>query len=290
MQLRSKLFGYLTEGRNNMADKIVRHLRNLIRNASINYRNGFSWDDVKLTDEFKTAFSDYLSENKRGHSIEYYDYTSVLTTSNELLIFIPNQWFAISVYAKEVCRELLKNKSYFEKVVQELCVDPYKYANDLRSTIDKNLIQNFSITLRNILKSEYPRATAEVIDEATKYITEFVTNYDWWSGRKTVDRGDFFVSVVLNMLGLVNASQGYVADITYAYCTDDKLDSITEEIASFTIDLGGSTWVTYDDSHDEAYDSFDLAQDTLIDTLYEKPSSNVIHISSANKKEIKIKI
>lgn len=273
-----------------MADKIVRHLRNLIRNASINYRNGFSWDDVKLTDEFKSTYSKYLSENKRGQSIEYFDYTSVLTTSNDLLIFIPNQWFAISVYAKEVCRELLKYKSYFDKVSQYLGVDSYQYANDLRGTIDKQLTLQFTTSLRKILISEFRINTnIETIDEAVKYITEFVTNYDWWSGSKTVNRGDFYVSVILNMLGLVNASQGYVAEITYAYCTDENLDSITKEIASFTVDLGGSTWEIYDDSHNDTYDYMDSPQDALLDNVSDVHSSNIIHITGNRKKEIKIK-
>ena len=45
-----------------MEEKIVRNLKYLIRNAAINYRNGFSWNDVKLTDEFKNVYSKYLSE------------------------------------------------------------------------------------------------------------------------------------------------------------------------------------------------------------------------------------
>lgn len=274
-----------------MAEKIVRNLRNLIRNATINYRNGFGWDDVKLTDEFKETYSRYLENNTRGQSIDFFDYTSVLTTSNNLLIFIPNQWFAVSVYAKEVCRELLKYKSFFTMVVQKLCVDDHELATSLRSTVDKQLVSKFSLALSRVLKENYVNSPKELIEEATKYITAFVTNYDWWSGSKTIDRGDFYVSVVLNMLGLVNASQGYVADIAYAYCIDSDLDSITKDVASFTVDMGGSTWESYDDSHNAYYDSIDDPQESLVDTVSEKPltASNVIHISGKHIKEIKIK-
>ena len=276
-----------------MKDKIVRHLRNLIKNASLNYNNGFSWSDVKLTDEFKEAYSDYLERNKRGFSIEYNDYTSIVTTSSSLLVFIPNQWFAMAVYAKEVCRELLKYKDYFDRVVQYSCVNANELAKSLRATADKHEILKFSENVRNVLNKEYrPYEDKEIIDEAVKYITEFATNYDWWSGNKTIDRTDFYISVVLNMLGLVIVSQGYVADIVYAYCNDEKLDSITKEIASFTVDLGdNSTWVSYDDEYDFSNGDEDSFKDEFKEKYVEKkPSYNVIHISGTKKKEIKIKI
>ena len=94
------------------------------------------------------------------------------------------------------------------------------------------------------------------------------------------------------MLGLVNVSQGYVADIVYAYCNDEKLDSITKEIASFTVDLGdNSTWVSYDDEYDFSNGDEDSFKDEFKEKYVEKkPSYNVIHISGTKKKEIKIKI
>lgn len=273
-----------------MDEKIVRHLRNLIRNATINYRNGFSWNDVKLSDEFKKAYSQYFSDVKRGFSIDFNDYSAVVTTSSNLQIFIPNQWFALAVYAKEVCRELLKYKAFFDLVSDELCEKPHDLALALRNGSDGRVIKRFSDALRRILTEEYGKSKdGIVIDDAVNHITKFVTDYDWWSGSKTVDRGDFYISVVLNMLSLVNVSQGYVADIAYAYCTYEGLDSVTDEIASFTVDLGDSTWVPFDDSHNLGYDHIENPQDSLLDTVQDTPRHNVIHISGSNRKEIRIK-
>lgn len=273
-----------------MEEKIVRNLKYLIRNAAINYRNGFSWNDVKLTDEFKNVYSKYLSEVKSSHSIDFNEYTAVLTTSSNLQIFIPNQWFALAVYAKEVCRELLKYKAYFEKVVQNSFDCSHDTALILRGASDKQIVQKFSMSLREILEDEYNQIEDKnMINEAIDYVTKFVTDYNWWSGSKTIDRGDFYVSVILNMLNLVNASQGYVADITYAYCTYDELDSVTNEIASFTVDLGDSTWQDYDDSINYSFDDIEYPNNSLLDTIAETPRQNIIHISGKTKKEIKIK-
>jgi len=41
----------------------------------------------------------------------------------------------------------------------------------------------------------------------------FITDYTWWCGAKTIDRGDFYVSPILNSAKLVNASQSFVADL-----------------------------------------------------------------------------
>ena len=40
-----------------------------------------------------------------------------------------------------------------------------------------------------------------------------MTDYSWWYGAKTIDRGDFYVSPILNSARLVNASQSFVADL-----------------------------------------------------------------------------
>ena len=75
----------------------------------------------------------------------------------------------------------------------------------------------------------------EEADEAATRLWRFVTDYAWWSGQKTIDRGDFHLSVILNMLNLVNASQSYVGDIVSAYANDSKLRTLVNSIDSFTV-------------------------------------------------------
>lgn len=49
--------------------------------------------------------------------------------------------------------------------------------------------------------------------EDLENITKFLTQYSWWGGGKTIDRGDFYVSPILNMAKAVNASTEYIATL-----------------------------------------------------------------------------
>ena len=82
----------------------------------------------------------------------------------------------------------------------------------------------------------------ERTNKAANRLWRFATDYSWWSGQKTVDRGDFYLSVVLNMLNLVNASQGYVGEIVNAYGSSPKLLALTKELEMFTLNMEGSTY------------------------------------------------
>jgi hypothetical protein len=43
------------------------------------------------------------------------------------------------------------------------------------------------------------------------YLIKFVTDYDWWSGSKTIERSDFFNSPVLSIMGLTASSNAAMA-------------------------------------------------------------------------------
>ena len=53
----------------------------------------------------------------------------------------------------------------------------------------------------------------DISDTSKNYLERFMTDYTWWGGAKTIDRGDFYVSPILNYARLVNASQSFVADL-----------------------------------------------------------------------------
>ena len=50
-------------------------------------------------------------------------------------------------------------------------------------------------------------------EQSKNYLRLFITDYSWWFGAKTIDRGDFYVSPILNSAKLVNASQSFVAEL-----------------------------------------------------------------------------
>src|SRR5699024_4526289 len=66
-----------------------------------------------------------------------------------------------------------------------------------------------------------------------EYLTSFVSDYSWWFGSKTIDRGDYYVSPVLSLLGVVNASQSYIADISYILATNSSLTDIAVNMLKY---------------------------------------------------------
>lgn len=72
----------------------LKNLHLLIQQASTKYANEFVWQDVKLTEEFKNAYTEVLKSN--GYDIEFFDCSAVITTSQGRYIFVPNQWFVIA--------------------------------------------------------------------------------------------------------------------------------------------------------------------------------------------------
>lgn len=257
---------------------ILRDLRAMIRQSAIHYNQDFSWQDVELTQEFKDAYEEYLENNKA--KIEYNTATSVITTSTSKNIFVPNQWFVMASYAVGVYSELHRYKAYLERVsdLQRERLDVYaKKLRDQTHEIDKTA---FIAAGNQILQLEYN--SGNNTEKAVSRLWRFATDYSWWSGQKTVDRGDFYYSVVLNMLNLVNASQGYVGDIVNAYGSSSKLLALTKDLGNFTENLEGRTYdipIVAEDMHDY---EFRTEENPLSST----PTRHKITISANSIKKI----
>ncbi|MCI6242366.1 MAG: hypothetical protein MR646_03555 [Agathobacter sp.] len=257
---------------------ILKDLRALIRQSTIHYNQDFMWQDIELTREFKDAYEEYLDKNKA--KIEYNTATSVITTSTARNIFVPNQWFVMASYAVGVYNELQRYKTYFEKVseMQHQRVDVYaRTLRDQPHTVDKAaFISTGNKVLQVDVESGYNAK------KAVDRLWRFATDYSWWSGQKTVDRGDFYYSVVLNMLNLVNASQGYVAEIVNAYGSSPKLLALTKELSSFTANLEGRTY----DIPIVAEDTQDYDVDSVEHPISSIPTRHRISISANSIKKI----
>ena len=133
-----------------------------------------------------------------SNSITYNDYSAIIQTkgfqNGVLSIYLPNQWFYIASFFTDFYNELQKYKRYALKVFSK---DRLKSLNGLSLTSDE--------------ESEIQKLSLE--EESKINLKRFVTDYTWWSGAKTIDRGDFYVSPILNSARLVNASQTFVADL-----------------------------------------------------------------------------
>lgn len=219
----------------NYANDLLIDLNRLVLNSIARYNSEFIWQDVKVTDEFKFAFASRIS--RTGSTVRFYEYSSIVTTGKNKKVVIPNQWYVIASYVGRLCSELEKYQSYFFKVADVLYQDYGDFAKFLRSgqsTQDQK--ENFLTTASHIFLDEID-CSQEAANTAADRLWKFCTDYKWWGGSKTVDRGDFKHSTILSTLNLVANSQGYVADIVDYYISDDTLSELTSDVLNFTIDL-----------------------------------------------------
>ena len=267
---------------------ILKNLHSLIRNSALTYSNEFVWQDIELTDEFKKAYARYLENSK--YDIEFLGATAVITSPSSKYIYVPNQWFVIASYAVDVYEELQRYKGFFKKVAEIMNKRPDAYAKVLRdsaSSSDKTAFLSCATSIFSTMSND-----EKLVEESASRLWRFVNDYAWWSGQKTIDRGDFYVSVVLNMLNLVNVSQGYVADIVNAYSSDYELRKLVINPDGFTVNMIG--WEKTEEKDyilpdEEIRNESTRSSAETLETI-PKPERVRIKISGSNSlKEIKFK-
>lgn len=127
--------------------------------------------------------------------ITYQNYTMVIESQKvDLYSYIPNQWFYIAAF---FCDYYVQLQIYREKVF-ELIDDKDKI---------KKCYNNESYTRQLLDSVKY----YDVVDK--EWLIKFLFDYSWWGGAKTIDRNDFYVSPILSMANVVNASQSFIAEI-----------------------------------------------------------------------------
>ena len=173
----------------------MEELKNLQQMASLasSRFNVYDGEDFVLPQIFKDQVKEINS-----NSITYNKYSAVIETKGSqhgiLNIFMPNQWFYIASYFTDFYNELQKYKKYALKVATK---DRLKELNGKElSVVELNSIHNLGID-----------------DKSKNNLIRFITDYSWWGGAKTIDRGDFYVSPILSNANLVNASQSFVAEL-----------------------------------------------------------------------------
>ena len=169
------------------------------------YHNSFTSRDCHLPIDFKEHFKKF----NYNDVIEYLDYSLVVHASSSLKIYIPNQWIYIAYFFVEYYRMI---RAYKEKV------------SSLMSKDDMKACANNAEKARALL-AHYSASDKE-------YLIKFLSDYTWWGGGKTIDRNDYYVSPILSLAGLVNASQSYIADICKNLAESELAYSILDKSIS----------------------------------------------------------
>lgn len=180
--------------------------------------------EINLSPAFKQAFAANLEAG--GNKVKFDGNTAIIQTSGALQIYAPNQWFVIASFAIELVEEITRYRNLTEGML-----DSYSFAfggkekkeiyKQLKSG-DRSLLNTFRQYM-----NEYLNQTCDdpsVCKDNCELLCRFVSDSAWWLGGKGIERtSDYYVSPVLGALSLVNASQSYIASITYMYVNDQRL-------------------------------------------------------------------
>ncbi|MCK9450266.1 MAG: hypothetical protein M0Q90_01075 [Bacteroidales bacterium] len=156
-------------------------------------------EEVALDSNFKSRYTELYHSNEK---ISFAQYTTLVETSSSLTITFPNQWFYIASYFVEFLIALKEYKSFYNTIFQG--------------------VQNAKEVIKSIKDTGV--VPEEIKDKVSITFTEsndvdlfirFLSDYSWWYGSKTIDRGDYFVSPILSLAKVVNVTQSYIADLAY---------------------------------------------------------------------------
>lgn len=154
------------------------------------YQTTFTQEDKELPVIFKQ-----LVNNIEGSAVNYNRNSFVVTVNySNQKIYFPNQLWYIAAYFADFYKALTE---YAQIVKNNLHIsdENIKKAKDNKE-IASSLILHASVS-----------------DDDKEYLIRFLYDYNWWYGGKGIERADYYVSPILSLSKLVNASQSYVADL-----------------------------------------------------------------------------
>lgn len=235
----------------------MEELRNLqqIYSLAAGKFNQYDGNDFILPLTFKEQVKEI-----NGNSVTYNNYSAIIQTKGYqrgfLNIFLPNQWFYMASYFTDFYNELIRYKKYALKVATK----------ERLKVLDKG---SLSVEEENSLQS------LDLNDTSKNNLRHFITDYNWWHGAKTIDRGDFYVSPILACACLVNASQSYVVDLCVFLADKQNLVRIIiEGVDKIAINKSKSS-----NQHHSTYTSF-------LSALRTKPFMLLAGISGTGKSRI----
>jgi hypothetical protein len=213
-----------------MASERLRDLGKLAAQTRKRLDEEFPKTDIKLSNAFKNAFDAYIQNT--GNSVKFNETTAEITNSSGQKIYLPNQWFLLASYAVDFVKEIVRYRNYTEACLDENAnsfMDGQGKISE-KKEIYKTLKTDKGNKFTGIFQS---KMYAKLISEGqspedaeynSQMLYRFVSDDKWWFGGKGIERtNDFYVSPVLGVLKLVNASQNYVATIAYAYVNNTDL-------------------------------------------------------------------
>lgn len=239
------------------SNQILKDLHVVLSLAKERLTNEFVLQEVELNSLFKVDYQNFLAEKKCG--VDYLKSTTVVTNSSGQKIYIANQWFVIASYFVDFCTELLTYRNLFAKICKDYmfmnATEMKAYATKLKACPTDEDKTRFTFKAIEMLRDDFP-SKKELHEQTAGYLWNFVSNYKWWAGSKTVDRHDFFISALLNQMNVVNNNSEYLAIITHSFASTLGLRILVENPENFTINLRLNTYAPIEEYDAEYLTSF----------------------------------
>jgi hypothetical protein len=167
--------------------------------------NAISFADIELSEEFKTAFENYISDNKAGGyaQVEWAQYSAKITTSTTKSIFLPNYWFYVASELSDYYEIIAQYKKVFTDIYTGQNV------NSIATKLKTDVVDE-----ENLKKIKSYFASNSFSDDEYKNFLQFISEYSSWGGGKTIDRDDYYISALMKAGNLLAETQGAIAEIT----------------------------------------------------------------------------
>ncbi|MDP4536012.1 restriction endonuclease [Alkalimonas collagenimarina] len=167
-----------------------------------NFEQSFKHKDFILSNEFKIAYKNLLSSGQ--YSLGYTDvifhrFSAEIITSSSKTISVPNFWFISAAHFSALIPVLHEYRNAVLEIGSYLQL-PKNWIPECKGTAN---IPFTSVDVQAVTGD----------DRNFELLRNFLTNYDWWKGAKSIDRGDFYVSPILKLGNFLAESQSAVAEI-----------------------------------------------------------------------------
>jgi len=187
------------------------------------YVKNYPVKDKALPTVFKQLVKDI-----DGATVEYNEYSFIVTiTSSAQKIFFPNQLLYVAACFADYYKAL---SEYARMIKTDLRISDsdIKQAKDNKEYAQELLVD-------------------AILEEGDKeLLAQFLSDYNWWYGGKGIERADYYISPILSLSKLVNASQSYVADLCRYLARNEKaLQALKDEISSINIDSSTTRQIIY---------------------------------------------
>ena len=197
----------------------LRNLNELAKRVVQNYNEKFDARDCKIPQIFKDSV-----KRLKTFSVVYNEYSVIIKGDGVRSkdSYVPNQSFFMASFFIEYSYELSR---YKQKIMPWLS----------NAGISTNDLTAFFTHERDKGKEDVKKGEDKFVGILDKisydgtdrdYLIKFVTDYDWWSGSKTIERSDFFNSPVLSIMGLSASSNAAMALIVDHLTQHPELSSL----------------------------------------------------------------